>query len=267
MVGFSRPAQSLSVPPAMAAFARPTFFSLYRIFGVTIDEILLDPRWRGTQRDLDVVELESGVEAVTRAAKGRGHRARAFDIKRDPVHENVLLEAGFFNAVGLIMRLRVGGLLGQAPVCSSWVGLNAANTKRNKDNFAGDEDYEAVQIGNTMADVSFFLMGLALAREVHTYLENPAGSMIFSYGMISTSPARPGVLQELTCLQRSLQDRCRYADKETHTIYKKPYKFLVSGSWLPDVRCACLPGTHEPLAKVTSHGVGRSLKNAVFRAA
>ena len=105
MVGFSRPVQSQSVPPAMAAFPRPTFFSLYRIFGVTIDEILLDPRWRGTQRDLDVVELESGVEAVTRAAKGRGHRARAFDIKRDPVHENVLLEAGFFNAAGLIMRL------------------------------------------------------------------------------------------------------------------------------------------------------------------
>ena len=260
MVVFSRPPRSPSALPATATFWRPKFFTRFKIFGVSIEDVLKDPRWQGAIRDLDVVELESGVEAVTRAGRGRGHRAHPFDIKRDPVHENVLLEAGFFNAVGLVMRLRVGGLLGQAPVCSSWVGLNSANTKRNRENFAGDEDYEPVQVGNRMADASFFLMGLALAREVHTYLENPAGSMIFSYGMMSTSPGQPGILQELAFLQRSLQYRCRYSDHEKHTIYRKPYKFLVSGSWLPDVKCACLPGTHESLARVTVHGVGRAQK-------
>ena len=132
MVVFSRPPRSPSALPATATFWRPKFFTHFKIFGVSIEDVLKDPRWQGAIRDLDVVELESGVEAITRAGRGRGHRAHPFDIKRDPVHENVLLEAGFFNAVGLVMRLRVGGLLGQAPVCSSWVGLNSANTKRNR---------------------------------------------------------------------------------------------------------------------------------------
>ena len=147
-----------------SARQRPEFFRTLTIHGWTIDRVLLDQRWAEQPRDLDVVELESGVEAVTRAARARGHRAQPYDIKRDPVLEDILQERGFLYAVTLVMRLRAGGLLGQAPVCSSFVGLNIVNTKRCKSNFAGDEDYPPVAAGNALADISFFLMGLALAR-------------------------------------------------------------------------------------------------------
>ena len=276
MAAFSRHFQPV-VPTTV--HARPRFFSQFRIWGSSIEDVLRDPRWQGLARDLDVVELESGVEAVTRAARNRGHRAQPFDVKRDSVAENLLLEAGFHNAISLVMRIRPGGLLGQAPVCSSFVGLNVANTKRGRDNWAGDEQYPAVVAGSRRADITFSLMGLALARGVHTYLENPVGSMIFSYGLTTSgrpestsgrqeSPAGAddsqagaddslGVLRELPFLARSIQDRCCFTDHEKHTVFKKGYKFLTDGPWLPDTKCSCLAGAHETLVRTTVRRGGR----------
>lgn len=131
-------------------------------FGLTVAAVLNDSRWFDLARDLDVVELESGVEAVTRAGLERGHRAVAFDILRDPINEDILSKGGFHKAVSLVMRLRAGGLLGQAPVCSSWVGLNTKNTKRTKDNYQGNESYEPVRLGNRMAEATMLLMALAI---------------------------------------------------------------------------------------------------------
>jgi hypothetical protein len=41
---------------------------------------------------------------------------------------------GFTNAVKLVMRLRPGGLLWMATVCSSFVFANSSNTHRNMNN-------------------------------------------------------------------------------------------------------------------------------------
>ena len=78
------------------------------------------------------------------------------------------------------------------------------------------------------------------ARGVHTYLENPAGSMIFSYGKT--------ILVQLPFLAAAILARCRFTPDEP-VKYKKSYKFLLSGPWLPQSPCVCDAGTHQALVK------------------
>lgn len=100
---------------------------------------------------------------------------------------------GFTNAVKLVMRLRPGGLLWMATVCSSFVFANSSNTHRNLNNpearhcnsmnimqrcqqprttiqlyldGQGDETYEPVAQGNLMAKIAAWLMVLATSRGV-----------------------------------------------------------------------------------------------------
>ena len=110
------------------------------VFGLTIDAVLSDPQWTSTPRDLDYVEVFSGMEAVTMAARGAGKRIRPFDILR-------------------AMRLVAGGLLWLAPVCSAWVFMNSTACQRNQRNkYYGNESYKPVQQGNVMAHASAFLI-------------------------------------------------------------------------------------------------------------
>ena len=108
------------------------------IFGLTVASVLDSA---SEQRDLDVVELWSGVESIVSAARAAGFTAMPFDKFRiegvtdtdDPeTTEDILLEAGFRRALSLVLRLRPGGLLWMAPVCSSWIFLNLVNIQRTR---------------------------------------------------------------------------------------------------------------------------------------
>ena len=90
---------------------KPTDCSLI-IFGLTLSSVLDNA---SDQRDLDVVELWSGVGAIVAAATAAGFRAMPFDKFRtkgvtdtaDPdTTEDILLEAGFRKALSLVLRLR-----------------------------------------------------------------------------------------------------------------------------------------------------------------
>jgi hypothetical protein len=129
---------------------------------------------------LEVVEVWSGVEAVARVASRKGFRVQAFDFVRSP-SEDITAEAGFHTALTYVLRLRQGGLLGLAPVCSSFIFPNSCNTKRTLDNVEGDTSYEPVRIGNLMAQVAALFLAIAVARGARCFLENPAGSMMFRY--------------------------------------------------------------------------------------
>ena len=73
------------------------------------------------------------------------------------------------------MRLKPGGLLWEAVVCSSFVFANSSSTKRSVTNPYGDTEYEQVSKGNMMADIAAFFMALTNSRGVEVCLENPAG--------------------------------------------------------------------------------------------
>lgn len=100
-----------------------------------------------------------------------------------------------------------------------------------------------------MANVATFLLMLAIARGVHAYMENPAGSMIFSY--------LKEHLQPLDCLLRtSTANRCHYSDEPMGERYFKPYKFVATGAWIRGVsgRCECNPRKHRLLMQADGHG-------------
>ena len=117
--------------------------AMISLFGFTALSLLADPRFASSPRDLDIVELFSGVGSIAQAAQRLGFAAQAFDKGRcppnsnsplSPACEDLTVPAGFFNAAALVVRLRVGGLLWMAPVCASWVFYNVSRTKRSASN-------------------------------------------------------------------------------------------------------------------------------------
>lgn len=100
-----------------------------------------------------------------------------------------------------------------------------------------------------MAEVAAFLLVVAIARGVHACIENPAGSMLFSFLREHFEPFQP-------ILCTSIADRCRYSEEPMGERPRKPYKFLASGRWIHGVngRCQCVPKKHLELMKVNANG-------------
>lgn len=84
--------------PAMARAKEPnkvavgTLISLFATFTLfdtfTVDKVLEDIAWTSMQRDLDVVELWSGVQSVVNAGLKKGLQAMPYDKERVPGETN-----------------------------------------------------------------------------------------------------------------------------------------------------------------------------------
>jgi hypothetical protein len=210
------------------------------LFGFTVTAVLEKAEEWVEARDLDVVELWSGVEAITRAAINKRFRARAFDVIHSPT-EDITTEAGFNLALRYVLRLRPSGLLAMAPVCSSFTFPNTSNTKRTKSRVQGDIDYEPVRAGNLMANIAAFFLAVAVARGVHCSMENPAGSLMFSF----LAPT----LRLFPFLVAGIADRCAYSEEPFGERFKKPYKFMATGDWIRAMarKCSCPNKEHAHL--------------------
>ena len=114
------------------------------IWGFTVASVLSDPAFTNLPRNLDAVELWSGVHSIGPPCRECGLRALPFDKCRQGVSgdsEDILTRNGFLNALQLVMRLVVGGLLWQAPVCASMGFPNSSNCKRSTANPLGATTY------------------------------------------------------------------------------------------------------------------------------
>jgi hypothetical protein len=105
-----------------------------------VADVLSSPEWEPAQRSLDVLEVWSGVGSIHRAACLKGMEAAAFDVIHG-ADQDILTRQGFHNCLRQVMRLRPGGLLAMAPVCSSFTFPNMSNTKRSRLNISGDPGY------------------------------------------------------------------------------------------------------------------------------
>ena len=224
------------------------------VFGLTVSDVVEDAM---VQRDLDAVELWSGVEAIVSAAQEAGFVAQGFDKYRirgvtdtkDPsTTEDILLEAGFRKALNLVLRVRPGGLLWMAPVCSSWILLNLKCTKRTTvggPRFSGNLHYLPVREGNLMAEMAAFLFSVAVLRGAQAVLENPAASMLFNYEVAKT--AWEAVWPE--CFWAVLP-HCRFSSAPFGRRFGKKFKLMASHPWVQRLACKCkCPGrVHQPLA-------------------
>ena len=267
-----RPGDVCRLLPAMDLRAAATRCTIC-LFGVhTVATVMASLHYTSLHRDLDVVELWSGVGSTVKAAEAYGLSAAAFDKDRrpgltnkaGPGCEDITTETGFRNAVTLVMRIREGGLAGMAPTCSSFGFGPSSTTLRKSDNFAGDDNSEFVQKGNLQAQIAAFLFCLALARNVHAWFENPAGSLMFlflrSVWQLFLPPDQHHLLSRSdgaawlrkTILTVGYGERCAYithSDKAKGETWLKRFKFVADGPWLQKAmrRCKCVGGRHEPL--------------------
>ena len=92
------------------------------------------------------------------------------------------------------------------------------------------------------ANVAAFFLHLAVARRVEAFLENPSGSMMFSY-LAST-------FSLLCWLVKAFGDRCAYITREQQNTenYYKHYKFFATGDWISAAMRTCTCSVrHVPL--------------------
>ena len=235
------------------------------IMGITITAALA---MAPTLRDLQVVELWSGVGSIVAAAEKRNYNAAAFDLNRVPgitdvpgsLCEDITTLEGFKKAISLVLRLGEGALLASGPDCSSFTFPNSSRHKRHSA-VAGDLLYKPVNVGNLMAVIALFLCQLALARRVHFALENPPDSHIFRFFQ-SVCPdfmkmVMPDSVEESRCqgLHAQSVTRCPYDDSAEPKL-QKVYKWLTTwpGIKALNARCKCKE-LHRKLGKTTPDGV------------
>ena len=77
-------------PNKAAVGALMCLFANFTLFGdFTVDKVLSDIAWTSMPRDLDVVELWSGVQSIVNAARKREYQAMPYDKGRIPGETDV----------------------------------------------------------------------------------------------------------------------------------------------------------------------------------
>lgn len=235
------------------------------IMGITITAALA---MAPTLRDLQVVELWSGVGSIVAAAEKHNYNTAAFDLNRIPgvtdvlgEHcEDITLLEGFKKAISLVLRLGEGALLALGPDCSSFTFPNSSRHKRQSGDEHGDLNYQPVNVGNLMAVTALFLCQLALARRVHFALENPPDSHMFHFFQ-SVCPdfmkmVVPDSVEESRCqgLHTQSVHRCPYDDSPEPKL-QKVYKWLATWPGIKKLnpRCKCKE-LHRKLGMRTPDG-------------
>ena len=221
-----------------------------------------DSYWNSAPRDLDLVELWSGVEALARQAATIGLQAECHDqLKRpgDSSYDITTLE-GFSAALKLVMRIRAGGLLGMGPDCSSFVFVSSPHAQRKSTNWSGNTQHQFVRDGNLMASMAAFFMCIAVARGVEAFMENPVGSMIFSF--------LRDTLSKLTWTTTAYLDRCAFVSESQRVAepWLKTCKFLATGKWILQAikRCSCTQA-HAELMDIGPNGERTGRKDDMKR--
>lgn len=223
------------------------------ILGWTL-EAVLQKDWGA--RDLDAAEVFTTAQAVVAAARLGGYRAEAYDINL-PGGRGIQEEAGFLQAVQLVMRVQPGGLVTLAPCCKSFGFAPRRWTGRTLRQIEGDVGYPGVVLGNIMARAAMFLFCLAVLRDLEVVLENPAGSMMFR--LLSNTIA---ALEPYGLVHYFYLPCCAYDVETPEPRWLKRFKFLSSGAWLRRaVRPCTCKGPHRPLMDTVILADGSVQKN------
>ncbi len=95
-----------------------------------------------------------------------------------------------------------------------------------------------------MANMAILLMCVAVTRQVSAFIENPAGSTLFSFLGMN--------LRRLSWLTTGYGDRCAYVARKLKKVegWKKSFKFACTDSWILAAMRKCQCGhswRHTPL--------------------
>lgn len=127
---------------------------------------------------LEMIEYFAGVAVVTAAFKAQQLPSLSYDIIKDPIFNDLLSPPGFAYALHAACRVREGGLAMLAPVCSSWVWMCMASSKRTRARPMGDLRLPWVRDANRMVSRVVLILYILSARRVLWILEQPSSSML-----------------------------------------------------------------------------------------
>ena len=133
------------------------------------------------RREIDFFDLFSGVAEATKAFGDKSYVACNFDLEQG---DDMLTEAGFFKALGIILSLREGALTLLGPPCSLWVFFSSPFHRRTQSNPAGDTTKKAVREANTLVRNTCLLLAIGHFRGVFFILEQPGSSKMENYSWL-----------------------------------------------------------------------------------
>ena len=107
------------------------------------------------------------------------------DIEKDQALHNLACVMGLMWGIRQILRLIPGGLATFAYPCNSWGFMASSQHARSEDQPWGNLKFPFVQMGNLISTRATMLWGLALARSVMTFGENPQRSKILLHPLIA----------------------------------------------------------------------------------
>ena len=119
----------------------------------------------------------SGAEAISNGLRQQGLYVVSYDIKKGPMFD-INSTAGFVLALLLTLRVKPGGFVWFAPLCSSWVWMCRNTTGRTPVFPEGRFLVPSVRYGNVMCARVLLLLWIAECRGVFIGLEQPTSSVM-----------------------------------------------------------------------------------------
>ena len=147
------------------------------------------------------VEFFSGEAAITRAMREACRQAASFDVRDEPVFQNMLTSEGFVLAMLLVLRLVPGAGMLAAPVCSTWVWLNRGTSLRSSGRRLGDTLRQQVRDANCMVARVVLLAILTTCRGLVWIIEQPANSLLEKHPRFQLLLSRMPVYRITTYMQ------------------------------------------------------------------
>ncbi len=171
---------------------------------------------------IDVLEVFAGRRRISKAMRCKGYRVVPFD--RDMSHRmDINTDEGFCILLGLALSLAPGGLLWLAPVCSSWIWINAGTHTRNQLAWSGNTDHAYIAEANKMVTRCALLIWLVRFRGCSWVIEQPRSSVLIAHDR----------LQEIVMKTRVWWTRaCMGAFRGT-TL--KPLQFWSGDQWISEL--------------------------------
>ncbi|CAL1126026.1 unnamed protein product [Cladocopium goreaui] len=134
----------------------------------------------GPMQDLQMLELFSGEQELTRQCRLNGIECRAMDIRKDKVLHDLTSSRGFCLALLRLLRVQPNGMIWGGNPCASWVWISASTTKRRsrEHGIFGDEGLEGVRVANCLAARFALLAMVAIVNGVWWSVEQPSSSCL-----------------------------------------------------------------------------------------
>ena len=208
-----------------------------RVLGETVQDVVGD---NTVVRDLDLAEFMCGIHILSDTFTEHDLNAAYYDRKLDPRAQDILLNLGWQAAKNLALRVKVGGMGWFSPECSWWVFASSAQHERNKKwsravgyelltagpRVEGNSAYRDVRDANKVARRVRFLMEVLYRRGAHPFLEQPKGSQLILF------PVMTAMFFGCGTWYASRANMCNYLPGDPSEVEKKEFELWSTAWWV-----------------------------------